>query len=111
MDVQDDGNGSILIREMPYDLDLGTPMLSSAKLDCLNVPGLDDQLFDHQEYFYSVTNLFVETEIEISWDGIGNKPEILSFAQTFVTVPEPSTIGLASIVGLFAIVSHIRRRN
>ena len=85
----------------------GTGLLLAAKANADN--GNSAILFEHVEYPIAVVSADVNTLITLNGGALSG-PRISSFAQTFSQIPEPATMGLALMGGLFGTAVFLRRR-
>ena len=86
----------------------GTGLLLAAKANFDNGSS-SPILFEHVEYPIAVVSADVNTLITLNGGALGD-PRIHKFAQTFSQIPEPATMGLALMGGLFGTAVFLRRR-
>lgn len=105
--------GDLLLLESAAESGTGLPLATKLTVDeGIVIPNVLPILFVHEEYPIPVASADVHTQISLGWagGGTGPGPQLHSFAQTFSQIPEPATMGLALMCGLFGAAVFLRRR-
>ena len=103
------GGGGVYITETAKDAADETNVLAT-KINYLQLDGLVQQLSDHQVYTVPVQSVHVYKDISLAWSGgTGSGPQLTEFTQTFSQVPEPATLCLLGLGGIFSVISRKRK--